>query len=225
MLKKLTLSLLTLALLAPSAFADTVEELTIVEEESELCGCGGDYYGSNEVYFTVNTTTTVEADRVYMYGSYTVENASTRKEAVQELRDVYEAIQESVGDYGTVRRTSIYTYMDWEYTNLYDASLSIRVDLTDFESLTTVEDMLYEAGFDNWYEAVVMDTTAAEGKVAKAINTMIESKKEVYEEILGYQLGKVDGLSLYSWPDSSTFDSETGLVEVMVSASVWYYKD
>lgn len=223
MLKKLLLSFLVLTLMAPVALADTeMVELEASEEDSMLYP---DYYGTESVYFNVSTTTSVEADKVYVYGTYTVDNARSRKDAVSELRTAYRTIQEVLANYGTVSRTSLYTYEDWEGTGMYDASLSIRLDLSDYTELTTVEDLLYDEGFDNWFEALVLDTTHAESKVTKTLNRLIEAKKEVYEEVLGYALGKVDGLTIYSWPDSTSFDESTGMVDVTVNASVWYYND
>ncbi len=222
MFKKLLLSLCVLSLMAPAAFADTTEDLTTVEEDSMLVP---DYYGSTGTYFTISTTTEVSADAVYVYGSYVVDNAATRQEAVKEMRDAYRSLQSTLSGYGSLKRTSIYAYADWEYTNLYDASLSVRIKLNDTGDLTEVEDMMFEAGFDNWFEATVNDTTNAESAVAKTLTKLIEAKKKVYEEVLGYKLGSADGLSIYSWPDSSTFDEETGMVDMTVSASVWYYQD
>ncbi len=222
MLKKILISLCVLTLMAPAAFADVTEDLTTVEEESMTTS---DYYGMGGTYFTVSTTTEVEADAVYVYGSYMVDNATTRQEAIAEMRDAYRSLQSTLSSYGNLKRTSVYAYTDWEYTNLYDASLSVRIKLSDTSDLSEVEDLMFEAGFDNWFEAIVTDTTSAESSVAKTLTKLIEAKKKVYEEVLGYQLGTTDGLTIYSWPDSSTFEENTGTVDVTVSASVWYYQD
>lgn len=224
MLKKLLLSLCVLSLMAPAAFADATEDLTTtVEEDSVLAP--DYYYETDGTYFTVSTTTEVEADAVYVYGSYVVENAATRREAILETRDAYKSLQSDLSGYGSLRRTGIYAYADWEYTNLYDASLSVRIKLSDPSDLTEVEDLMYEAGFDNWFEAIVEDTTSAESAVTSVLTKLIDAKKEVYEAVLGYKLGDADGLTIYSWPDSTSFNEATGMVDVMVSASVWYYAE
>lgn len=221
-----------LLLLAPSAFAETVEETTeetmveeveITSEDAYLCG-GGCYYDSG-IYFSVNTTVEVEADKIYLYGSYVIENAESKKAAVAELAEVYQDIQTKLASYGTVRRTGVYSYTDWEYTNLYDGSLSIKVDLSNKSKVEDAEDVMYENGFDSWREVVVLDTVAGEKEGIATLKELIREKKDVYEEILEYTLGSISGLNIYSWTDASTYDPKTNMVNLSVYADVTYYRE
>lgn len=228
MLKKLAISLLGIFILAPSAFAGTTEETTyeeveITEDAAYLCG-GGCYYDSG-IYFSVNTTVEVEADKVYLYGSYTIENAESKKAAVEEMAALYKDIQSKLSEYGTVRRTGVYSYTDWEYTNLYDGSLSIKVDLTNKAKVEDAEDVMYENGFDSWREVVVLNTASGEKLAIPTLKELIQEKKEVYEGILDYSLGSISGLNVYSWTDGTTYNPKTNTVSLSVYADVTYYKD
>lgn len=226
MLRKLLITLLGIFILAPSAFAgevETVEEVEMTEDSAYLCG-GGCYYDSG-IYFSVHTTIEVEADKVYLYGTYTVENAESKKAAVTEMASIYKDIQSKLSDYGTVRRTGVYSYTDWEYTNLYDGSLSIKVDLSSKSKVEDAEDVLYENGFDNWRDVVVLNTASGEKEATPTLKELIEEKKDVYEGILDYALGSISGLNVYSWTDGTTYDPKTNTVELSVYADVTYYRE
>jgi len=216
-LKKLSVAILLAFALVPNAFATT-------DAEPMLCGggCVDPYYYQDGISFNVSTTVEVSADKVYLYGTYTVDNAESKLEAVQEMSAVYKDIQTKMAEYGSVRRTGVYSYSDWEYTNLYDGSLSIKVDLTKKSKLDEAEELLYENGFDNWTEVVVLNTTSAEKLAVPTLKTLIAEKKANYEDLLDYTLGTVSGLSMYSWVDSTTYDATTNIVTLTVSADVSY---
>lgn len=215
--------MLTFALVS-NAMASDVPTETTTSAEPALCGggCVDPYYYQDGISFNISTTIDVSADKVYLYGTYTVDNMASKLEAVQEMSAVYKDIQAKMADYGTVRRTGVYSYADWEYTNLYDGSLSIKVDLTKKSKLEEAEELLYENGFDNWTEIVVLNTTSAEKLAVPTLKTLMAEKKANYEEMLDYALGAISGLSMYSWVDSTTYDVDTNKVTLTVSADVSY---
>lgn len=222
-------------MLAPSAFADELvttdaAETTVTEEavtttdsiaiDPILCGGGCGYWGG--VNINVSTVVSAEADQVNLYGNYYIDNASSKADAVDELSKAFKDIQAKLSKYGTVRRTSMSTYMDWQYTDMFDGNLSIKVTLNDNAQVDGVEDLLYKNGFDSWREVLVLDSSAAEKAAVSTLKTLIEAKKGVYEELLGSALGSVSGVSVYSWADSTTFDPVTNTVDVMVYADMTY---
>ena len=165
MIKKYLLALSLSLMLAPSAFADelviiedelteTETEVVTFEDTAMLCGGGCGYWGG--VYINVNTTVSAEVDTVSLYGSYYLDNAESKTDAIDELSDVYKDIQAQLSKYGTVHRTGMSTYTDWEYTNMYDGSLSIKVTLFDSIQTEGVENILYKNSFDAWREVTVV---------------------------------------------------------------------
>lgn len=224
-LKKLSVALLLSLSITPTAFgADAVITAEAKSEVATLCGggCVDPYYYSDTISLNVYTTVDVSADKIYVYGTYTVDNAETKLDAVNEMSTVYNDIKAKLSDYGTVRRTGVYSYADWEYTNLYDGSLSIKIDLSNKSKLEEVEESLYENGFDNWNEVIVLNTSSAEKLAVPTLKTLIQDKKENYEALLDYDLGSISGLSMYSWVDSTTYDADTNKVTLTVSADVSY---
>ncbi len=230
MFKKLTLTLLGIAMLTPSAFAEMVDttetavvEEAIVSEDAILCG-GGCYYNDG-IYFNVTTTVVVEADKVYLYGDYTLDNAASKEAAVEEMAELYKDIRAQLSSYGTVTRTGVYTYSDWEYTNLYDGYLSIKVDLSNKGKVEEAENVLYKNGFSSWREVYVEDTVSGEMLAATTLKGLIADKKSVYEEILEYSLGEIGGLSIWSWADSNSYNAQNNTVNLSVWADVTYYSN
>lgn len=218
-------------MLAPSAFADelvSTDELTVtetevvpVEDSATLCGCGGGGYWGG-VYINVSTTVSAEVDTVSLYGSYYIDNADSKTDALDELTEVYKDIQSQLSKYGTVHRTGMSTYTDWEYTNMYDGSLSIKVTLFDSMQTEGVENILYKNSFDAWREVTVVSQTDAEKEAVPTLKGLIADKKEVYEELLGNELGSISNVNVYSWSDAYTFDAKTNTVDMMVYADVTY---
>jgi hypothetical protein len=227
MIKKYLLALSLSLMLAPSAFA---EELAIseisetdavaVEDSAMLCGGGCGYWGG--VYINVSTTVSAEVDTVSLYGSYYIDNAESKTDAIDELSEVYKTVQSQLSKYGTVHRTGISTYSDWEYTNMYDGSISIKVTLFDSAQTEGVENIMYKNNFDAWREITVVSTTAAEKEAVPTLKGLIADKKEVYEELLENELGAISNVNVYSWADSYSFDPSTNMVNVMVYADVTY---
>lgn len=224
MIKKYLLALSLSLMLAPSAFADELviseTEVVPVEDSAMLCGGGCGYWGG--VYINVSTTVSAEVDTVSLYGSYYLDNAETKTDAIDELAEVYKDIQAQLSKYGTVHRTGISTYTDWEYTNMYDGSLSIKVTLFDSVQTEGVENVLYKNGFDAWREITVVSSTDAEKEAVPTLKGLIADKKEVYEELLGNKLGAISNVNIYSWSDAYSFDPTTNMVNVMVYADVTY---
>ncbi len=232
MIKKYLLALSLSLMLAPSAFADellttdaaaTVEEAIVSEDvaiDPILCGGGCGYWGGVNV--NVSTVVSAQAGKVNLYGSFYLDNASSKADAVDELSKAFKDIQAKLSKYGTVRRTGMSTYADWQYTDMFDGSLSIKVTLNDNAQVDGVEDLLYKNSFDSWREVTVLDSSAAEKAAVSTLKTLIEAKKGVYEELLGSDLGSVSGVSVYSWADSTTFNPVTNTVDVMVYADMTY---
>ena len=234
MIKKYLLALSLSLMLAPSAFADelvttdaaaetTVTEVTATTDvavDPILCGGGCGYWGG--VNINVSTVVSAEADQVNLYGSYYITSASSKADAVDELSKAFKDIQAKLSKYGTVRRTAMSTYASWQYTDTFDGSLSIKVTLNDNGQTEGVEELLYKNSFDSWREVLVRDTSAAEISAVSTLKALINSKKGVYEELLGTTLGSVSGVNVYSWPDGSTFNPTTNMVDVTVYADVTY---
>jgi hypothetical protein len=233
-IKKILTAILLSAILVPTAFAATEvkttsdsDPLTTVPAESSLptlCGggCSDPYSYGDMIYLDVYTTVDVKADKVNIYGTYYVDNTASKTDAIQDMRQAYTDLQTALKGYGTLHRTGIYTYADWEYTNLYDGNLSVKFELSNKSKLDEVTDLFYDADFDNWSEALVTDTSVAEKSVISTLKSLIKAKKENYESILDYTLGSIASLSIYSWADSTTYDQDTGLVTVTVSANLSY---
>jgi hypothetical protein len=231
MFKALSLVLLGIFFLTPTVSADTatstetvdaIEEEMVSEDMPILCGGGCGY--NPGIYISVNTNVVVEADKVYLHGSFTVDNAMSKKEAVQEMISIYKDMQSKLSEYGTVQRTGIYSYADWEYTNLYDGSLSIKVTLTKPSKVEMAENVMYENGFDSWREVMVSNVNG-EKKATPTLKELIKEKKGVYEDILEYSLGEISGLNIYSWADGTSYDPKTNMVNLFVNADVTYYRD
>lgn len=229
MLKKYILALSLSLVLAPAAFADEVvtsdalaDETTAVEvtEDAVLCGGGCGYWGG--VYINVNTVVSAEVDGISLYGNLYIDNSSSKTDAVDDLNAAYKKIQTALSKYGVVNRTGIYTYADWEYTNMFDGSLSIKVTLNNPTQVEGVENIMYEQGFDAWREVTVVSNTEAEKAAVPTLKGLISDKKEVYEELLGSMLGSVSNINIYSWADSTSYNATTNTVDVMVSADVTY---
>ncbi len=226
MIKKYLLALSLSLMLAPSAFADEVTttealvEETIVSEDAMLCGGGCGYWGG--IYINVSTLVTAEVDTVSLYGTYTIDNADSKTDAVDQLNAAYKDIQNTLSKYGVVRRAGVYSYADWEYTGMYDGSLSIKVTLNNNSQTEGVEDIMYKNGFDSWREITLVSNTAAEKSAITTLKELIAEKKEVYEELLENRLGSISNLNVYSWADSTSYNPETNMVDVMVSADLTY---
>ncbi|QQR55625.1 hypothetical protein IPG41_03675 [Candidatus Peregrinibacteria bacterium] len=232
MIKKYLIALMFSLMLAPAAFADealteTVEavETVVVSEntmvsEPMLCGGGCGYWGG--VYINVFTTVSAEVDGVTLFGNYYLDNAESKEAAVEELDEVYNEIRSTLSKYGTVMRTGIYTYSDWEFTGMYDGNLSIRVDLNNPTQTEDIENILYRNGFENWREVKVSNLVAAEKAAVPTLKDLMAAKKEVYEEFLESGLGSIANLNIYSWADSTSYDPSTNMVDVMVYADVTY---
>lgn len=225
MFKKYFLALALSLMVAPAALAEELvieDELTTVTmaEDTMLCGGGCGYWGG--VYINVYTTVSAEVDSVSLYANYYIDNAESKEDAVEELDAAFEDIKSTLTKYGTVVRTGVYTYTDWEYTGMYDGSLSVRVDLNNASQTEGVEDLLYANGFDSWREVTVTSLTSAEKTAVPTLKEMIADKKEVYEEFLESDLGSISSVNIYSWPDSTSFDPSTGMVDVFVYADVTY---
>lgn len=229
---------LVLLLASPMALADEMEEEVVGEEvvmEEEvievtevkgedmiLCGggCGGYGYGGG-IYYSVSTIVSMKATDILFYGNYEVSNASSKASSLQELQNMYVKIKNRLDAYGDINRTGSYTYASWEDPSKYNGTLSISIDLDKIEDATLVEDILYTEGFSPWMD-VRVDNVEAESHAVSALKDMMEKKVEIYTELLGYDLGGVTGLSIYSWADGYTFDADSGMVDVSVSADVWY---
>lgn len=216
-------------MLAPTAFADELTDtlvtdpvatITTTETSPMLCGGGCGYWGG--VYINVNTTISAEVDKVNLYANFYIDNAESKIDAIDQLTAAYKDIQSKLSKYGTVHRTSISNYADWEFTNLYDGSLSIKVTLFNNYQTEGVEELLYKNGFDNWREVTVLSATDAEKEAIPTLKGLIADKKEVYEELLGNSLGNISNVNVYSWPDATTFDPATNMVDVMVYADITY---
>ncbi len=228
MIKKYLIALSLSLLMAPAAFADelvtedlvTTEEVMITEDSAMLCGGGCGYWGG--IYINVNTTVSTEVDTVSLYGNLYIENAESKMDAVDELNAAYKNIQSTLSKYGTVNRTGVYTYSDWEYTGMYDGSLSIKVTLSNTAQTEGVEDLLYKNGFDSWREITVVSATGAEKEAVPTLKELIADKKEVYEELLESKLGSISNVNVYSWADSTSFDPATNMVDMFVYADVTY---
>ncbi len=247
----LGISILTLALSA-SVFAATDEDVTveptvseeeIVEEtdldsedallEEELttttdsmCGCGGGgYYGGSGIGFNVSSMVYVEADSVAFNADYSVNGSPSREDAMAKLKAAYADAKQSLQGYGTVKRTGMNVWSDTWTTpgeEVFTGSISLEVKLNNFRNTSEVEEILYNNGFTAWMNVMVDDTTAAEAKAVADLQKKMKAKKGVYEELLGYELGAVSALNLYSWVDTWNYDPETNLVRVNVSADVFY---
>lgn len=226
---KRTLLALSLGLFfAPSAFADEVlvtdempaEETTVSADSAVLCGCGGGSWGG--VYVNVNTMVSAEVGTINLYGNFYVDNAETRLAAVQELNAAYRDIKETLSKYGTVRRTGIYTYSDWEYTNMFDGSISVKVVLDKASQVEAVENLLYENSFENWREVMLVSASATEKEAVSTLKDLLADKKSVYEELLSENLGAVSNVNVYNWVDSNSYDADTNEVDVTVYADVTY---
>jgi hypothetical protein len=227
MFKKFFLATALALFMVPTVFAGTGGEMlttTEVTAESSMMPCYDCGYGSG-ISLNVSTVVSTEADHIYLYGSYNVYAVDSKKEAVQELASVFADLKAATGDYGILTRSSVYTYSNWEYTNLYDGSLSVRLELTDHSALNDVEDLFYEKNFDNWADIQVTDTNAVKRSAVTTLKSMIKEQKSIYEELLEYSLGRIAGLSIYTTVDSSTYDPETNLVDVTVWADVSYQNE
>lgn len=223
MLKKLLITLSLCLLMAPAALAEDVAEESMTTEEAApiLCGGGcGDYWGG--VYINVNTTVSAEVDTISLYASYAVDNGDSKVDTIDELNAAYKEMQSKLIKYGSVRRAGIYTYADWEYTNLYDGSISLKLTLNNNSQVEDVEDLMYRSGWDAWREMTMVSQTQAEMEAVPALKEMVQDKKEVYEEFLDSALGSISSINIYSWADTASYDVDSNTVILNVYADATY---
>lgn len=224
------------------AYADeveTTEEEAVTEEETTteevkgeevveetMCidyGCGGGGYWGSGIYISASATESVKATEIYFYASYEITGQSSKTAATTKLQSEYVNIKNKLEEYGTVKRTGMYTYTDWYDPSKTAGSLSVSVQLDNVTDYSAVEDLLYTEGFSPWADIRVKSLADVEASVAAELRELLDQKEETYSTILGYALGSISSLSLYSWVDSYTFDAETGMVDVTVTADAWYY--
>lgn len=212
-----------------------IEEITTVDEtivDGYGEGGGGMYYGGyNGFYFSISTKSYANPETIVLYGdyypsSYNDKSLNTRKAMLAHLNSVYSTLNEELNVFGTLTQTGINVYNSYmsETESSFDGYLSVRLDLTDLKSLPTVKSIFSELSVNYWLDAIVAeeDKINAEALVAEKLKTLIDKKKSVYEIILGYTLTKIISLNVYSWPDASFYNSETGLVPLTVYADVTY---
>lgn len=216
------------ASLAYAEETDGTEETEAISETEATCvdyGCGGGGYYDPGMYLNVWTTVSAKATEVYFYASYEVSGQSSKTSATTKLQSEYVSIKNKLQSYGTVKRTGMYTYSDWYDPSKYAGSLSITVELNNVKDYAMVEDILYTESFSPWADIRVENLADAEADAAEELRDLLDQEEETYETILGYALGAISSLSLYSWVDSTSFDAETRMVDVTVSADAWYYAE
>jgi hypothetical protein len=224
MKKHLFLASLLTFLAIPTAFAGTGGEMVTPTEsalsaDSSMCyDCG--YYGG--ISFSVSSVVSTNANKIYVYGTYTTYEGSSKKEVVQDLAAAFADLKAATTGYGVLTRSSLYTYSDWQYTNMYDGTLSVRLELSNHSALEEVEELFYEKNFDVWTDVQVTNIGSVEKSAIADLREMIAEQKEIYEELLGYDLGRIAGLSLYTTVDSTTYNPDTNTVEATVWATVSY---
>ncbi len=202
----------------------TTEEEIVAMETSDImdgkgmmpCGCG---YMSG-ISYDVMVTSQAKVSGISIYGNIYASKAESKKAAVEELNAAYEDAKDSLDRYGKVVRTGLYTYQNWEYTNTFDGSLSFRIDLSDLNTKETVENWMYEEAMDVWSEVKVSDMTAVESSKTHEIKIAMNQKEELYESLLGYDLGERTGLGIWSWADANTYDPDTKMVTVTTTVNV-----
>jgi hypothetical protein len=106
----------------------------------------------------------------------------------------------------------------------YSGDISVTIRVTNSKDVQNVKDILSEEGFStSWLNVVVDNATQIKAELDNAteIKNIINDQVKVYEEILGYDLGKITSLSLYAWADGNTL-TENGEVTLQISANVSY---
>lgn len=222
MFKKSLFSCILALFIVPTAFADEAlaeDPVAGGGDASAICyDCGY----TNGISFTVSSVVNSTADKILLYGTYTVYELESKKDAINELNTAFSTLRSATSKYGVLTRSSVYTYSDWQYTNLYDGSLSVRLELTNHGAYETVQNIFYDNNFDIWTDIQVLNPGAIEKSAVADLKSQIADQKNVYEQILDYTLGRITGLSMYTSVDSSTFDSDTNTVDVTVWATISY---
>lgn len=215
----------------------TVEEVSveeaIVEDVAVVDGYGGGgmYYGGNGFYFNVVAKAFATPESLIFYGDYSASSyndpsLNTRKKMLAHLNSVFSKLNKKLNGLGTLTQTgsSVYSSYMSETESSFDGYLSVRFDLTSVGNFSTVKSIFSDLAVNYWLDAVVSeeDKIDAEASVATTLKSLINKKKSVYEAILDYSLTKIVSLNVYSWPDASLYNAETGLVPLSVYADVTY---
>lgn len=199
--------------------AEATEEVMV--EESMIYPCYDCGYYNPGIFFDVSVTTQWEPDRLIYYGNYTTVG-DTRGAVAKELNLLFEDAEEQLSPYGTVRRSGMYLYQSWDGSGDYQGDLSVEVQVTELNNAQAVNDIFLDLGFSVWMDAQIEDLVEVESSVTDELKERIDQKEEIYETILGYPLGAITSLSIWTWPNGWTYNTETDLVDVTVSANVGY---
>lgn len=213
------------------------QELSLDKQISTAIVSGGGYGMENVMmnesignYVSISFSLTTEAvaGLISIDGTYST-TGETREEVYASLNDMYKTIKSKLEPYGKVRKG----YMNvWDGgcimykddgtcdSSTFSGDLQINITLNDSTDLTTVEEILNNNSFSNYWINVEVDEEAkidAEVALIDKIKKLLGKKIDLYEKLLDQDFVSISSLSIDAWPDGYKYDADTNKVPLIIN--------
>lgn len=152
---------------------------------------------------------------------------TTREEARTALQKVFLAIKATAGKDAKVRRASVgvspYYDPSGGPTEGFMSSMNVLVRLVNVSAAQKLSDAIEDLGCSVNWDVRLQDPQDYELSIVDTLLSKLETRKKVFEKLLGKKLTKVSGASLYTWLDGySSYDPETNMAEATTTLSVTF---
>lgn len=178
------------------------------------------------VQVTAEVTSSVTPDFVAI-NAYCESGKQPSRQAVRDLlQQLYTDIKNAVGKDGRVRKSgtvSAYPFYDQmgTVTDSFNGTLSIFIRINNRERAQAISDYIEQKNCSVNWDVRLVNTQKHEMSILDELATQLNTRKAVFEKLLGKRLNTISSASLSTWVDSyGSYDPDANTVDATTSLSV-----
>lgn len=178
------------------------------------------------VQVTAEVTSSVTPDFVAI-NAYCESGKQPSRQAVRDLlQQLYTDIKNAVGKDGRVRKSgtvSAYPFYDQmgTVTDSFNGTLSVFIRINNRERAQAISDYIEQKNCSVNWDVRLVNTQKHEMSILDELATQLNTRKAVFEKLLGKRLNTISSASLSTWVDSyGSYDPDANTVDATTSLSV-----
>lgn len=178
------------------------------------------------VQVTAEVTSSVTPDFVAI-NAYCESGKQPSRQAVRDLlQQLYTDIKNAVGKDGRVRKSgtvSAYPFYDQmgTATDSFNGTLSIFIRINIRDRAQAISDYIEQKNCSVNWDVRLVNTQKHEMSILDELATQLNTRKAVFEKLLGKRLNTISSASLSTWVDSyGSYDPDANTVDATTSLSV-----
>lgn len=186
------------------------------------------YYGGNGVTIDVQVTKEVTPDVITLNAWCQLPESGNRQQVRTELDALYLKLKNVVGTDGRIRKQGGYSINPvYDYTgktsSMFQGNLNVLIRIAKTTATKRIADAVEDAGCGTGWDVRMQDMQEQEMAALDQLLTKLNTRKQVFEKLLGKKLTVVTSANLNTYIDGySSYDPDTNTAEAITTLNVTF---